>query len=51
MGKPWENGGFMGFYGGFMEVDGMYPLVMTNIANWKIIIEIVDLPIINRDFP
>ena len=25
MGKPWENGGLMGFY-------GMYPLVMTKIA-------------------
>ena len=28
MGKPWENGGLMGFH-------GIYPLEMTNIANWK----------------
>ena len=34
MGKPWENGGLMGF-------NGIYPLVMTNIAvenhhcSWK----------------
>ena len=28
-----------------------YPLVMTNIANWKMTIEIVDFPIENGDFP
>ena len=44
MGKPLENGGLMGFY-------GMYPLVMTNIANWKITIERVDLSIKHGYFP
>ena len=31
-----ENGGLMGFYGGFMGFYGSYPLVLTNIAGWKI---------------
>ena len=30
MGKPWENGGFMGFNGSFMGFIMMHPLVMTN---------------------
>ena len=34
----------MGFY-------GIYPLVMTNIANWKMAIEILGFPIENGDFP
>ena len=29
----------------------LYPLVMTNIANWKITIEIVDFPIQYGDSP
>ena len=31
----------MGIYGGLMGSNGIYPLVMTNIANWK------DPPILN----
>ena len=30
---------------------GRYPLVMTNIENWKITIEIVDCSMKNNDFP
>ena len=33
------------------EGDRSYPLVMTNIANWKITIERVDLSIKTSDFP
>ena len=36
MGKPWENHGkTMGKWWFFMVVHGIYPLVMTDIANWK----------------
>ena len=35
---------------GFNGVYRVYPLVMTNIADWKITIEIVDLSIENRGF-
>ena len=44
----------MGFYGilwDFMGFYGIYPLVICYIANWKMAIEIVDLPIENGDFP
>ena len=41
MGKPWENDGLMGFNGDLPN------LVMTNIANWKITIEMVDFPSYN----
>ena len=32
MGKPWENGGLMGFYGILLDFMRCYPLVMTDIA-------------------
>ena len=32
------------------DVYGIYPLGMTNIANWKMAIEIVDFPIESGDF-
>ena len=32
-------------------IETLYPLVMTHIANWKITIEIVDLPMKPGDFP
>ena len=35
------------FHGDLMGFDGLYPLVMTHIANWKMTIEIVDFPIEN----
>ena len=38
----------MGFYGdlmgSFMGFTGIYPLVICCIANWKMALEIVDLP-------
>ena len=34
-----------------MGFNGIYPLVMINIANLKMAIEIVDLPIEHGDFP
>ena len=37
MGKPWENGGFMGF-------NGIYPLVICEHCYVKLPIEIVDIP-------
>ena len=41
----------MGFYGGFMGFDGIYHLVMTNIANWKITIFNGNIHYIDGDFP
>ena len=39
-----KNGDFIGFTG------SIYPLIMTDIANWKMAIEIVSFPIENGDF-
>ena len=44
IGKPWENGALIGFY-------GIYPLVMTNSLPLKMAIETVDLPIENAECP
>ena len=44
-------GDSMGFYDDLMGLARMYPLVITNIANWKMAIEIVDIPIKHGDFP
>jgi len=44
----------MGFCGNFnadMGFRGIYALVNEQFANWKMAIEIVDLPIKNCDFP
>ena len=40
----------MGFYSDLMGFDGIYPLVNSHIANWKMAIDIVDFPIENGDF-
>ena len=42
MGKPWENGVLMGFY-------GIYPLEMTHLG--KMAIELVGFPIKHGDVP
>ena len=41
----------MRVYGGLMEFNETYPLVMTNSLLWKMTIEIVEFPIKNGDFP
>ena len=48
MGKPWENHRKMVVSWDFM---GYYPLVMTNIANWKITIFNGQIHYFNGDFP
>ena len=49
--KQWIYGGLMGFIVIQWDINGIYPLVMTNIAIEAMAIEIVDVPIKNDDCP
>ena len=46
--KWWSNGDLTTLNGDLVE---MYPLVNQQFANWKMTIEIVDVPMKNADFP
>jgi hypothetical protein len=41
----------MGLYGDFNGINGTYPLVNIQKANWNMAIEIVDFPMNNDVFP